>query len=195
MGFNSAYLGVPPWDIGRPQREFVKLAEAGEIRGVVIDVGCGTGEHSIFLASLGHPTLGVDAAPLAIQKAKAKASSRRSKAEFIVADALDLETLERRFDTAVDCGLFHVFSDADRKAYVKSLASVLKPGGRYFMLCFSDDEPDFWGGPRRVSKAEIFESFSDGWRVDFIRPARFETFNGPDGGRAWLAGATKGESG
>jgi SAM-dependent methyltransferase len=193
MGFNGAYLGVPPWDIGRPQREFVKLAEAGEVKGDVIDVGCGTGEHAIYLSSLGHPALGVDAAPRAIEKAKAKAAERGSKAEFIVADALDLGALGREFDTAIDCGLFHVFSDQEREVYASSLASALRPRGRYFMLCFSDKEPDFWGGPRRVSRQEILSTFSLGWRVDYIRPARFETFQGPDGGRAWLAAVSRTE--
>ncbi len=41
--FDSAYAGKPPWDIDRPQPELVRLAEAGEIRGTVLDVGCGTG--------------------------------------------------------------------------------------------------------------------------------------------------------
>ena len=189
--FNDAYRGVPPWDIGRPQREFVRLAEGGEVEGDVIDVGCGTGEHAILFAARNHRVLGVDSAPLAIEKARAKAKERGSAAQFIVADALDLVDIGRKFDSAIDSGLFHVFPDRERKAYVESLSAVLRPGGRYFMLCFSDEEPADWGGPRRISKDEIVRSFSRGWSVDYIRPAAFESIFHKDVGRAWLSGVTK----
>jgi cyclopropane fatty-acyl-phospholipid synthase-like methyltransferase len=56
-------------------------------------------------------------------------------------DALALKDLPEVFDSVIDSGLFHVFSDEDRKRYVGGLATVLKPGGRLFLLCFSDEEP------------------------------------------------------
>ncbi len=189
--FNDSYKGVPPWDIGRPQREFVGLADREEVKGDLIDVGCGTGEHAIFFASKGHRVLGVDSAPIAIERARAKAAQRGSEAEFIVWDALELPSLGRKFHTAVDSGLFHVFPDPERAAYVASLSGVIHPGGRCLMLCFSDEEPTDWGGPRRVSRKEIQDSFSVGWRVDYIRPARFESTFHADGGRAWLTSATR----
>lgn len=145
----------------------------------------------MLFADLGLEVLGLDAAPLAIEKAKKKARQRGSKAEFVLGDALYLQRLDRKFETVTDCGLFHVFSDEDRVVYSKSLRSVLKPGGRYFMLCFSDKEPPGWGGPRRVSKDEIKATFAEGWRVDWIRDARFESAFHGDGGLAWLASITR----
>jgi SAM-dependent methyltransferase len=189
--FNEAYRGVPPWDIGRPQGAFVKLAEEGKVKGDVIDVGCGTGENAIMFASKGHKVLGVDSSPLAIEKAKAKANQRKSPAEFFVANALDLASIGRKFDAAIDCGLFHVFSDLERVSFAKSLWGVLNPGGAYFMLCFSDREPSDWGGPRRVTKEEIQKTFSSHWRVDWIRPARFESQYHDEGGHAWLSSITR----
>jgi SAM-dependent methyltransferase len=144
------------------------------------------------LSSRGHPALGVDSAPLAIEKARSKAKSRGSEAKFMVADALDLERVGREFDTAVDCGLFHIFSDGERVRYERSLRRALRGDGRYFMLCFSDDEPASWGGPRRVSKEEILDTFREGWKVDFIRHARFETLMHDAGGKAWLTGLRRG---
>jgi len=189
--FNEAYRGVPPWDIGRPQPVFAELAVSEDLGDEIIDVGCGTGEHAMLFASKGYKVLGVDSAPLAIEKARTKASQRGSKAEFVVADALHLAELHRKFDAAIDSGLFHVFSDKDRSAYVESLGDVLRPQGRYYMLCFSDREPVGWGGPRRVFKREILASFSDGWQVDYVRPARFEsTFYGR-GGEAWFSKVTR----
>ncbi len=187
MGFfKAAYNGTPPWDIGRPQREFVRLAEAGEIVGSVLDVGCGTGENSLYLAGLGHDVVGVDGAPLAIEKAKAKAEERGVDVVFLVEDALELRGLQRRFDTVIDCGLFHTFGDRERAAFARSLASAIRPGGRYFMLCFSDREPPGFG-PRRVSQREIRATFRHGWRVEWIRDARFETAEGREGARGWLS--------
>ncbi len=189
--FNEAYRGTPPWDIGRPQPEFVKLSERGGVVGDVLDVGCGTGEHAIYFAAQGHRALGVDSAPLAIEKAREKAKQRKSSATFELADALDLSKLGRQFDAAVDSGVFHVFPDRERREYVRSLASVLRPGGKYFMLCFSDKEPSDWGGPRRISKSEILDSFKDGWTVNYVQRARFEHFLNASGGEAWLSSISR----
>src|SRR5712691_156382 len=109
--FDAMYAGTPPWDIGRPQPSFVRLAEAGALRGRVLDVGCGTGEHAIMAAGLGLTATGVDSAPTAIGIARRKAEQRKLEARFIVADALDLAVLGEDFDTVLDCGLFHVFDD------------------------------------------------------------------------------------
>ncbi len=160
------------------------------MNGDVIDLGCGTGENAMMFASKGNSVLGIDAAPRAISKAKAKARERGSAAKFVVADALNLRSLGMSFDVATDCGLFHTFSDRERAVFAKSLRGVLVPGGRYFMLCFSDLEPADWGGPRRVSQGEIRSTFSHGWRVDWINEARFEASHLGRGGRAWLSRLT-----
>ena len=166
---------------------FAKLAVTEDLGDEIIDVGCGTGEHTMLFASSGYKALGVDSAPLAIAKARAKASQRGSKAEFMVADALHLAELHRKFDVAIDSGLFHVFTDRERLVYVESLRDVLRPLGRYYMLCFSDKEPVGWGGPRRVFKQEILTSFSEGWHVDYVRPAKFESAFHERGGEAWFS--------
>jgi ubiquinone/menaquinone biosynthesis C-methylase UbiE len=188
--FNESYKGTPPWDLGRPQAEFVRLTNEGKIRGRVLDVGCGTGENAIFFAGLGLEVWGLDGALLAIGKAKRKASERGSTATFLVGDALRLEGLNQRFDTITDSGLFHVFSDEERILFAKSLWSALNKGGTYFMLCFSEKEPAGWGGPRRVSQEEIRATFRDGWKVDWMREARFESTFHKDGGYAWLSSIT-----
>ena len=188
--FNESYKGAPPWDLGRPQAEFIRLANDGKIRGRVLDVGCGTGENAIFFAGLGLEVWGLDGAPLAIEKAKRRVSETGSAAIFLVGDALRLEELNQRFDTITDSGLFHVFSDEERVLFAKSLWSTLNMGGTYFMLCFSDKEPAGWGGPRRVSQEEIRATFRDGWKVDWIREARFESMFHKDGGYAWLSSIT-----
>ena len=188
--FNESYAGRPPWDIGRPQPVFQALADAGELRGRVLDAGCGTGEHTLMAARLGLDATGIDFAPAAIALAEAKARERGIQARFLVHDALQLASLGGPFDTVLDSGLFHVFNDADRRAYAESLKSAVAPGGRYFMACFSDRQPGDWG-PRRVTEGEIRASFSDGWRIDSIELAQFDTLKDQPEVQAWLARITR----
>ena len=188
--FDASYAGTPPWDIGRPQPAFLALAESGAIRGRVLDVGCGTGEHVLMAAGMGLDATGIDTARSAIALAEAKARDRGVSARFQVWDALQSASLDGPFDTVLDCGLFHVFGDADRLAFADNLRAAIPPGGRYFMLCFSDRQPGLFG-PRRVSQDEIRASFAEGWRVDQIEPARLETRIGPEGILAWLARITR----
>ena len=191
MGFFDAmYEGTPPWDIGRPQREFVRLEAAGELKGSVLDIGCGTGENALFLAGRGHEVWGIDFAPTAIEKAKVKAKQRGLKATFRVADALQLQKLGRTFDAVIDSGLFHTFDDGDRSQFPRSLASVLPRGGRYLMMCFNEREPGDWG-PRRVTQAEIRETFTKGWEVESITATKFEAIVEGGGAEAWLSRITR----
>ncbi|HEY4944571.1 MAG TPA: class I SAM-dependent methyltransferase [Candidatus Limnocylindrales bacterium] len=186
--FDNAYRdgGRPTWDIGRPQGALVRLAGSGLIVGSVLDAGCGTGENALYLAARGHRVLGVDVAAAAIERAAGKAADRGLPAEFLLADALDLAALDRTFDTVLDVGLFHTLDDAERLRYAASLGTVLGPGGRAFVLCWSDRNP-FGRGPRRISPGEIRETFLDGWRVEAIDPEWLET-RLPDGRiHAWLA--------
>ena len=186
--FESAYLGTPPWDIGRPQPAIVRLAETGQITGSVLDVGCGTGENILFLAEQGFVATGIDGAPTAIEKARAKAKRRGLEVRLDLADALNLSMPERPFDTVIDSGLFHVFADEERPRFRDSLGRVLRPGGTYFLMCFSDQEPGDWG-PRRVTQAEIRSVFSGAWRVNYIQPSAFDVNGGQ--AQAWLASISR----
>jgi len=188
--FDAMYAGAPPWDIGRPQPAFLELADVGELKGRVLDVGCGTGEHALMAAAGGLDATGIDAAPAAIAIAQAKARDRGLTARFLVWNALDLAALDQRFDTVLDSGLFHVFDDDDRVRFVDSLTAVTEPGARYHMLCFSDRQPGDWG-PRRVSQQEIRLSFAREWRMDSIEDATFDVTLDPPGVRAWRVAITR----
>ena len=186
-GFDLAYKGAPPpWDIGRPQPAFERLAAQGAIAGPVLDAGCGTGENALLLAGLGFEVIGLDTAPTAIAAARVKATQRGLDVAFVEGDALALSTLGRTFVTVIDCGLFHVFGDADRARYVAGLAAAVEAGGRVHILCFSDRQPGI-SGPRRVPEAELRAAFADGWLVEAIEPERFETNDEGPSVQAWLA--------
>jgi SAM-dependent methyltransferase len=180
--FEKAYEGQAPWDIGGPQPEIVRLSEDGAIRGVVLDVGCGTGENALYLAERGYDVWGIDFIPKAIERARDKASRRGLVVHFQVGDALDLDVLGRTFDTVIDCGLFHTFSDEERPKFVRGVARAVRPGGAAYVLCFSDQEPP-GEGPRRVSQEEIRSAFRESWDVESIHETRFKALDNPDAPR------------
>ncbi len=189
--FASMYTGKAPWDIGRPQAVFIQAAD--EVHGSILDAGCGTGENALFFAAKGHPVLGIDFLDFPLQAARQKARERGLAVEFLQCDALTLDTFDRQFDSVIDSGLFHVFSDPDRVRYVAGLARVTRLDSKLFIACFSDEEPGTQG-PRRVSQSELRAAFAAGWTIESIRPVRFETR--PDftemtfttgGPKAWFA--------
>lgn len=193
--FESLYAGQPRWEIGRPQKALLDVAD--RITGSVLDTGCGTGENALFLASRGQKVTGIDFLAEPITLAKRKAAERGLTATFLVMDALALKELPEVFDSAIDSGLFHVFGDEDRRRYVEGLASVLRPGGRLFLLCFSDAEPGDQG-PRRVTRKEIEDAFAQGWVVESVESSRYEVRLDPndtsfrDGGpKAWFVVARR----
>jgi SAM-dependent methyltransferase len=169
--FEDLYAGMAPWDLPRPQG--VLTAVADRVASPVLDAGCGTGENALFFAKAGHRVTGIDFVAEAIQRAQAKAAERGIAVEFLVKDALALANWDSRFATVIDSGLFHVFSDTDRPRYVRGLAHVVGPGGRLILLCFSDQEPGT-EGPRRVSRQELYDAFSDGWEVESVEPTQME---------------------
>jgi cyclopropane fatty-acyl-phospholipid synthase-like methyltransferase len=189
--FENLYAGQAPWDIGKPQKPFIDVADP--ITGSILDAGCGTGDTALFFASRGQKVTGIDFLEEPINRAKRKAAERGLSVTFLVKDATILKDWNERFDYVIDSGLFHVFADHDRTKYVEGLATVLKTGGKLFLLCFSDEEPGDQG-PRRISKEELYAAFAKGWMIESIRGVQIEVrpnlkdFTFSEGGpKAWFA--------
>lgn len=169
------YASPPPWDISRPQPAFLALADVGLLHGRVLDVGCGTGEHTLMAARLGLEATGIDLATNALDLAAKKAQEHGLTPRFMRHDARRLADLGERFDVVLDSLVFHGFRGQERAAYVESLRAAVKPGGRYFMLCFRDEPPTPSGRVHRLTPEEIRTAFADGWRVDAIDPITIES--------------------
>jgi SAM-dependent methyltransferase len=185
--WDASYADGPaPWDIGRPQPAIVRVASDGGFAGAVLDAGCGTGENALHVASLGLPVLGIDVAETALAMARQKADERGIEAEFAAADAFQLQRLGRRFETVMDCGMFHTCDGDERPRYVASLASVTEHGGTLYVLCFRDEGPA--NGPHPVTEDELRAAFnpSTGWSVVTVEPDRVQTRFHDDGAPAWL---------
>ncbi len=180
--FNEFYeQGTPPWTTDHPQSAVVALAEQGRFTGRVLDVGCGTGDNALHLASLGLEVLAVDGASIAIERAQAKAREAALPVEFTVADAFDLASLGRKFDTVLDSAFLHIPGNTPerRGTYVRGLADVLVPGGWAHFLEISDSE----GGPS-LTREEVVDAFDDAWTTPEVSETSYDSTVG--GIAAWL---------
>src|SRR5215207_3658539 len=199
--FDEAYRSCSaPWVIGEPQPAIVELQRPGFIRSKVLDVGCGTGEHTILFTRLGYDVLGIDFSPHAVEQARANAAEKGVDARFEVADATSLGS-DPGYQTIVDSALFHIFDDADRARYVRSLHAAVVPDGLVHVLALSDAGRGF--GPQ-VSETDIREAFGDGWVLEaleattyrgVVQEAQADAIGLPPGTRvdepAWLARARR----
>lgn len=193
MFWDEAYRGMPPWDIGHPQSAFEDLIKSGEVKpGRALDIGCGRGENAIMLAMNGCEVTGIDLARAAISDAKAKAIERHVEANFVVGDVLQMDRLfrESKFDIVIDSCLFHTMTDEERPVFARQVHMVLRERGKYFMLCFSDKEPEGYG-PRRVSKVEIETTFIPLFSIIYIKDATFDSRRGSGSIKAYLLSAVR----
>lgn len=126
--FQDTYLaGTAPWVIGEPQRAVVDLERRGGLVGSVLDLGCGAGEHTLLLAARGYDVVGADAAPAAVDQARALAVERGVAARFTVGDALHPDGLDP-VDTVLGSALFHVFAPGRAGGLCRGAHRARPPG-------------------------------------------------------------------
>ena len=159
-------LGFTPWD-GHPQsatlRELIEGTDALP-PGSALDVGCGTGDASIYLAQHGWQVTGIDFTPKALDRARAKSRAADVTADFVHADVTHLSQagISLGFQVIVDNGCFHGMSDGDRDLYVQEITAAAAPGARLFMVGF---KPCGRFGPVGVDQAEIERRFTPAWTL------------------------------
>jgi len=188
-------FGKPPWSIDQAQPDLIAAAEKGEVRGpAVLDVGCGDGNNAIYLAGRGFNVTGVDFSAKAISIAKQKAREEKVDVTFITLDALDIGTLDKKFNTVIDFGLFHNLSGNKREQYVRALSDVCVSKGQLLMLCVADQAGEYPVYPKRypptTSQDDIRASFSEGWEIEWIRLGVAKSKEKFDDYSAWLTSMT-----
>ena len=188
-------FGKPPWIIDQAQPDLIAAAEKGEVCGpTVLDVGCGDGNNAIYLASRGFDVTGIDVSAKAISIAKQKAANAKVAVTFLTLDALKIGTLDKKFDTVIDFGLFHNLGDDDRRRYVRELSEVCVSKGQFLMMCLGDEAGEYPVYPKRypptVSQEKIRASFSDGWKIDWFRLGVCKVHKKFDNYSSWLTAMT-----
>lgn len=183
--FAQEYEGCPPWDMGRPQPFLRSFFGAQIPASPVVDVGCGTGSLSIFLASLGCTVVGIDFIARAIERARQVAAETGTNVRFEEYDVFSGHPLGT-FCTAVDSLFFHTLDDDARALYASFLESVVRPGGKLHVMSYavSLGVP---GAPRAIKKRDIERTFSARWRLLQFEPCVAEVSFRPQGVRANFA--------
>jgi SAM-dependent methyltransferase len=167
-----------------------EVIEAGRVPvGRALDVGCGTGTNAIWLAQRGYTVLGVDIAPLAIERARAKLQGNIA-CRFETLDFLAARPEGEPFQLVFDRGCFHVFDDAaDRAKFAAQVASVLAPDGLWLSLIGSTEGPPRDMGPPRRSMRDIAEAIEPHLELVSLRSAEFG--DTPQPAKAWVCLAAR----
>ena len=178
--FDREYAEKPAWDIGKAQHAMIERLSLCELASPVIEVGCGMGYLSVFLAEQGYDVLGIDFAEKAVNASKKLASSKSSNAKFETRDVFSLADYDKNFNTVIDCCFFHMFDDESRQQYQLLLQGILKPGGKLYMLNFAIDLPTP-NAPRGISREDLESLFVKGWKIHSIEDATIEVTFAPSG--------------
>lgn len=132
------YLGGDtPWDTGIVPPEVIALVDSSLVpRGWALDLGCGSGVTSCFLAAHGFRVVGIDLSQVALRRASARAATSGLPCSFVRATVDCLCFARMRATLAIDIGCFHNLTPSGRTSYIRSLAELLRPGAHYLLYTF-----------------------------------------------------------
>jgi len=188
IDWNARYAaGDVPWDTGAPDENLVRFVRAGGVApGPALEVGCGTGTNSLWLAEQGFAVLGVDVSPLAIEQAEARLGGRELACRFAACDFLAEAVPGGPFELAFDRGCLHTLDEAAARArFAEALAGLLVPGGLWLSLIGSTEGPPRDVGPPRRSARDVVAAIEPALEVVELRATAFGT-DRPDAPPAWL---------
>ena len=188
--WNDSYAaGELPWDTGEPDPLLVEFIASGRIQPTrMLEVGAGTGTNSLWLAERGFDVLGIDVAPLAVERASARLEGRGLGCRFATVDFLATSPSGGPFQFVFDRGCFHVFDEpGERARFAAQVATALAPEGLWLSLIGSAEGPPREVGPPRRSAREVVQSIEPALEIVELRSAEFHRH----GAKAWFCLARK----
>jgi SAM-dependent methyltransferase len=177
--WNENYAsGQLPWDTGQPEPLLVEFVTSDAVTpGSALEIGAGTGTNSIWMAERSFDVLGVDVAPLAVERAQAKMEGRALRCRFAAWDFLAAPPPGGPFQFVFDRGCFHVFDEpGEREQFATQVAAILEPGGLWLSLIGSTE------GPPRRSAGEVTLAIEPALEIMELRSTEFRGSNA----KAWF---------
>jgi SAM-dependent methyltransferase len=181
-----------PWNLEEPPETLVNLVESEWILPCkAVDLGCGAGNYAVWLASKGFDVTGVDISPKAIELANRLAGKKGVQCHFMARDLMgEPGELAASFDFAYDWEVLHHVFPEHREKYVRNIHRIVRPGGKYWSVCFSEQDTDFGGGEKYrktplgttlyfSSEEELRELFEPIFRVDKLNTLEIAGKYGP----------------
>lgn len=184
LAYSLWYYFRPPWDTGITPPEVVEAIEGTEKLkpGRALDLGCGTGTNSLYLARHGWQVVGVDFARTAIRKARLKAREAGLAVDFYAADVTRLDFLNPPIDLILDIGCFHTLDTESRVRYRDQLQRLMRPGARFMLYAFSPRRGRF--GDVGITPEEVERLFKADFRL--LRVEGGTDPGGPPAAWYWL---------
>lgn len=178
--------GATPWDVGRADFNLIEVVAKKPIQSCkVLDIGCGTGDNSIWLAQSRFQVTGTDTSDLALEKAREKASKANVQCHFMLVDFLKNKIEGAPFGFIFDRGCFHSFSsESDRRRFAQNIATHLEEAGLWLTIAGNADERRQVPGPPQRTAGDIVLAVEPYFEVLSLTASHFES-NSQNPPRAW----------
>jgi SAM-dependent methyltransferase len=149
------------WHSEEPARFLVDAVQRRRKPGKALDIGCGAGVYSIYLAKHGYEVTGLDFIPKALEMAAKRARAEHASVRWVCADLLTWGA-PSQFDLVLDSGCLHSIKSRKLPDYRKQLLSWLAPQGDFILVHWGKRHLFDWRpiGPRRRERAKLLALFS-----------------------------------
>jgi ubiquinone/menaquinone biosynthesis C-methylase UbiE len=155
------------WELGKPRPILVEFVEKGLIKkGKALDLCCGAGTNTVYLAKKGFEVTAIDISQRAIKYAKEKAGRANVKINFMIQSFVDLPFPDEEFDFVFDMGCFHHVEIEDRASFIEGVHRVLKKSGDYLLTCFSYKNGSAWN---HFTEKQLISLFSGSFEINEIK--------------------------
>jgi len=152
------------WHSEEPSPFLVKAIKARKQPGTALDLGCGAGVFSVYLAKEGYEVTGLDFIPKALEMADKLAKENQVDVTWVQADLLTWNP-NLKFDIILDSGCLHTISNTGK--FKEQLVNWLAPGGDFILGHFGRRSFFDWRpvGPIRRSKNDLEKLFAPELRL------------------------------